>query len=342
MISETILRRLVYVKLLHTTSKDRSENGSEIDTMQSILTLDNSFENLFWVILDLKEQTKAEELRRKNYPTFQNLFNEIKQFVNYDLSIAKEMHEARNLIQHSGIMVAKSLVRKFLLFSDEILPKICANVLNVKWEDISLSMLIENKEIAGYYKQGEEHFVKKDYRNAALNFIRAFETAKSQRQLRQFGSLILPDRIESQVAVNKSKSEILEKVQTYVDKIYTDLEVLKLGLDYKQWREYRLPLGSLDPDDDLEAIFPQAPPSTIKSDKPIISDKPLDSDEWDDLVKDAKPIEQQSYQPVKKRGDDSIFSGMSDDDTKIWLSTITPFIIRSILYWQESKGIWDW
>lgn len=105
---EELVRRLVYVKLLHTFSKERFQKGSEIDKMQSLLTLDNSFENLFWIILDAKDQPKADELRRKNYPTFQNLLNEMKRFVKDDLSVIREIHQARNLIQHSGIMVSDS------------------------------------------------------------------------------------------------------------------------------------------------------------------------------------------------------------------------------------------
>jgi hypothetical protein len=302
MLNESIVRRLVYVKLLYSISKERFENSTEIDIMQSILTLDNCFENLFWVILDLKDPITADSFRRKNRPTFQNLFNEVQKYTGkLDLSFVKEMHEARNLIQHSGIMISQTHATRYLTQAEEILPKISRETLGIDWEDISLAMLIEDEQVAEYYREGERLYKQRDFKNAALKIIEAFETAKVKRQAGQSGSLVFFDAMLARNAANRSKSPTASSIINYIDKVYSEVEVLKMGLDYKEWREYRLPLGSLNPYEDILKKLRNATPK----------DKP------------------------------SLLT-MTNDEIRTWLTRVTPFIIRSILYWQQGRGLWEW
>lgn len=162
-------------------------------------------------------------------------------------------------------------------------------------------MLIEDAEVAEYYKEGDLLFQKKDFRNGALRKIEAFETAKARRQFNQSGSMILVDYINASNAVKKLNNEAVTAVLNYANKIFNEIEVLKLGLDYKEWREYRLPLGSLNP--------------------------------YDEVLEKIKNAQNDDNKPV--------FLTMTDEEISVWFVKIDSFIIRSILLWQERKSLWE-
>lgn len=293
--SDLIVKRLVYVKLLYSIAKERFGKGLEIDTAQAILSLDNCFENIIWIVLSEKDPTKYDELKRKEYPPFQVLLNYIKTLKkDFDTATVKELHEARNLVQHSGIMVSRSHAEGYFVKAE----------IGLKWQDISLAMLIRDDEVASFYKKAEEYFASKQYLQSAKMMIRAFEKAKENRQFNQFGSYILVQRLAAEDGISKNENDPKRRLLNYMNKLYAELEVLKLGLDYKGWREYRLMLGTLDPDDDLSELTVPVPTVTRK--------------EYDIMLFTSK-----------------------ENEIEQWLVKTMPFVLQSILQWQEKSGIFD-
>lgn len=291
MIDETIARRLAYVKSLYINSKNQFQKNSDIEISRSLVSLDASVEAFFWLILN----TKKPDMDTRKIRQFYDIVNEVKKFAgDFDINSIKELHKVRNRVQHDGILIAKSQADRYYLVTNKLFHEFSENIFGIPWNTISLSLLIQEPNIARLCQNGENFLQKEDFANAAKSFIMAFELAKINRQSNQFGSGILFSKLSAIMSGNES----IQNLYNYVDSVQDELEVLKLGLDYMKWREYRFPLGSLKPSE------------TLYSDETVSA-------------------------PFQTIDNMTLFS-FGDGEIKSWLINVLPFIYESILYWQDS------
>lgn len=238
---DSITRRLAYTKSLYLISKDQYHKNSEIEISRSILSLDNSIESFFWIILEIKKPI----LDMKN-TQFLPLLNEIKIISSeLDVNTLKQMHIVRNKIQHNGILSSKSMADRFFKSAENMFENLSKEHLDINWNDISLANLIQNKKMSKMCRTAEQLFNQSDNLNAVKYLIMTFEVCKSKRQLSQFGSNMMTKQVSAKVF-----SDELPKIKPlfeYIDKINEETEIFKLGIDYMRWREYRLLLGIFSP-----------------------------------------------------------------------------------------------
>jgi hypothetical protein len=271
MAQRTIVERLVYVKSLYNISQRVYAQNSSVSSSMAVVVLDNSIENLFWLIIDEEKPLVPGKLDND----FTKLVNEVENIckmkqLTLDTSSIIQMHKARNNVQHHGILLDKKQSMNFFSVSDKILIEICENIFDISWDSVTLSLLIEDQEIADLYKNAEISFAKCDFRNAANNMIMAFERAKNSRQINQFGSGIAFKQFASGWN-EKNMNDDLKQLLDYVDTIYSEVEVIKLGLDYKKWRDYRLALGNLNPDEDFDRpMFDSKSPKIRQTEIPLL------------------------------------------------------------------------
>jgi hypothetical protein len=88
------------------------------------------------------------------------------------------------------------------------------------------------------YSQAEQNYFKNDYLNAALGLSAAFELMKEQEIPCHAGSLIFPKRLGTALVFDSSNDNTIKILSEYALAIEGEVEILKLGVDYKGFRKY--------------------------------------------------------------------------------------------------------
>ncbi len=247
MIDESILRRLAYVKSLYYVAKNQFKQSSDLEISRSIVTLDNSVEAYLWTVLEITIPEKVNSLHGKN---FRDITNEISNHLpKFEKSSINELHGIRNNIQHSGLMIAESQASRYFDTVQNMFNSSSKIIFDIDWNFVSLSILIEDKDIAKFVQQSETSFAENDFTTSAKYLIMAFESAKFVRQISQFGSGIF--MADSNAHSSLTKHPVLKPLYEYIEKIDEELEILKMGLEYNHWKGYRHELDDLNPKNSL-------------------------------------------------------------------------------------------
>lgn len=232
------LRHLVYSKSLYIHAKEHSDSANVLDRAVATLNFDNAMEMFIYASLDhLGVRAPRED--------FNGLLNAFKTKVteaqmDFDLSLLHEveirnMHRARNNVQHHGIVPSIDDVERYKTLTEEVLSDISMKILGLKFEEILLGELIKDELVRTLYKKAEKALFSADYEEALVHAAAAFEQAKKKEQGRIYGSGLMLTLLS-------------EKVDEVATKIIEELEVLKLRLDYKKYQKYRgIFLGTLEP-----------------------------------------------------------------------------------------------
>lgn len=243
MIDESILRRLAYVKSLYHVAKNQFKQSSDLEISRSVVTLDNCVEAYLWTMLEIKIPEKVNSLNGKN---FRDITNEVSNHLfEFEKSSINELHVIRNNIQHSGLMIAESQANRYFDTVQKMFDSSSKIIFDVDWNFVSLSILIEDKNIAKFVQQAEKSFAENDFVTSAKYLIMAFESAKFMRQISQFGSGI--SIADSNAYSSLTKHPVLKPLYEYIEKIDEELEILKMGLEYNHWKGYRHELDDLNP-----------------------------------------------------------------------------------------------
>ena len=180
---EHILRRLAYSKIILLHGNAHSRKPTSIDNSVSILHFDNSIETFLYSILEFFGQTSKEYrfpdlvnqvvelLRNKDYNN-----EDIKEIIN-PIGI-KNMHKARNTIQHHGILINSKEIIRYRNLSNKVASNITKNIFKIEFSKISLSNLVENDKIREYLKESEKYLGVGDYKNSIISSAYAFEGQK--------------------------------------------------------------------------------------------------------------------------------------------------------------------
>lgn len=243
MIDESILRRLAYVKSLYYVAKNQFKQSSDLEISRSVVTLDNCTEAYLWTVLEVKIPEKINAFNGRN---FRDITNEISVHLpEFEKSSINELHGLRNNIQHNGLMIAESQASRYFETVQKMFDSSSKSIFDIDWNFISLSILIKDKDIAGFIQNAEKSFADNDFATSAKYLIMAFEPSKMMRQMSQFGSGI--SLLSGYAETSTANNSALKSLFNYVETIEEELEILKMGLEYNDWKGYRHELDDLNP-----------------------------------------------------------------------------------------------
>lgn len=258
-LSEIELRRLAHVKGLFRVGRANYERGIGIYLAQAALTFDNCVEMLLWALANHYEI----KLSRDN--TFPKMVGEIAAeldkvtpkhpFPRYKSDLLW-MHAIRTSIQHHGIVPSRENLKRCQDIAEEVLRETVEHSFPLKWNAISLALLLNDRVARELYLQAEEAFATNQFTKASAALVAAFECSKLRETDRRAGSHIGLKRFGveslSQALTQQQSKEHGEKslaaIADYALAIEKEVEVLKLGIDYKGYQKYR-DLTGIDPFD---------------------------------------------------------------------------------------------
>ena len=234
---EHILRRLLYSKALLLHGSKHAEENTSIDAVLAILHFDNSTEMLMNTILEYfgapyKRERYFHELIEAVITVVKKENNAINADKLLKVIELKNLHNARNTIQHNGIIPALDEVRRYRILTHNIVEGVMFELFDLPFRDVSLGSLIKDKEIRDLYIDADNAYQETKYKKTIIRCIVAFESAKKKEQVRIYGSGILMGKY-------MITGKIPENVEKYLDIIIEELEILKLRLDYKKYQKYR-------------------------------------------------------------------------------------------------------
>ena len=341
---KSIFLRLVHTKNLYNLAQKIFKQDTPVNTSTGLIILDNSLENYIWTIVFSHSTKEKNDKNKKNEKGYQDTTSfpfklekaceicAVHKIV-VDKNILLQMHISRNNIQHQGILTDRNQAMSYFSAVESFYKESSA-IFQIEWEKISLSSLIRNHKIRSLYHQAEIYLNKGMFKKAANRFIISFEIAKGQKQNNLFGSGITFKRLEAW----KDEShldQISRATLEYVDSIHAEVECLKLSMDYSEWREYRLPLGHLDPNEIFEFRY---------FDEKI---EEFTNEEWEKHLTSIEEFETyiKEYPLITSAEPEIDFEipllKFNDIELEIWLNKVTPFIINPILSWENSSGLFE-
>lgn len=224
------IRHLIYCKSLYLHALEHSHSESVPDRAIATLNLDNAIEMFLYALIDYLGAKVPKENFDSLLSVFKNKITEMQ--INFDVSLLHEveirnMHRARNNIQHHGIMPSIDDVERYKTVTHEVLSNLSKSILGLEFEEISLSDLIKDDLVKTLYKKAEEAYFSANYEDALVYVAGTFEQAKKLEQGRIFGSGLMLKWLQS------------GNVDDLTSKLMEEIEILKLRLDYKKYQKYR-------------------------------------------------------------------------------------------------------
>ena len=234
---EHVIRRLLYLKALLMHGNRHAEEDNAMDAVLGILHFDNAVEMLMNILLEYfgapyKYERNFNELTESTVKAVKKECDKIDVNKLLKLREISNLHHTRNAIQHKGIIPAVGEVRRYAILTQNLVEQVTSKLFGLRFSDISLGELIKDNDVRELFITADIAFGKADYKKATIHAVAAFELAKNNEQSLMYGSgLILRKLISS----GKMKKE----VESYLDVLTEELEILKLRLDYKKYQKYR-------------------------------------------------------------------------------------------------------
>ena len=155
-ISPHTIRHLVYCKALCAHAKEHTSSHSVLDHAIATLNFDNSIEMILYALLDHLGAQAPRDFSGL-LKVFKSKVTEVQK--DFDLSLLHEveirnMHKARNNVQHHGIVPSIDDVERYKTLAQEVLSNLSFNILGLKFEEISLGDLIKDEIVRSLYKKG--------------------------------------------------------------------------------------------------------------------------------------------------------------------------------------------
>lgn len=241
------ISRLVYTKWLLNLSRTLLRRRTTPEICVAVITLDASLEVMFNILIDfynVKHPTKGFQRKLGESFYFPQIIKKLSsvdklkpnpsKIINYNEIL--RFHDLRNQIQHRFFIPAYTLLPDYYELIRITLKDTYEKILGIKWDSISFGHLIENEEIRKLCISGENYYSANKLKEAAICLIIAFELAKSLQKLDIAGSGISVHRYFGHSKGTKDVEH--EDLRAYVEKIDEEIEIMKLGLNYKEFRRY--------------------------------------------------------------------------------------------------------
>jgi hypothetical protein len=255
-IDENILRRLAYIKGLFRIGSNHLSRATEPNLAVATLLFDNCIEMWLWLLADKhKIKITGERFLLQLLDDITNNQSEKEIKLLYEnRSAIKELHLARNSVQHNGIVPAFIAVQRYESTTEKVLSNSIQSSFGLPWGNISLALLINESQTRDLYSEAENRFEKGKYADAALLLVATFEHMKSLEIDRRYGSGIFMKRLAAQLSINNCQDVNTKYIAEYAKAIEREVEILKLGVDYKGYQRYEDFLG-IEPFDSLSDIL---------------------------------------------------------------------------------------
>lgn len=311
---DSTIRRLTYVKGLFRIGAEHFEAKTSVNIAQAVLTFDNSIE----MVLRLTADTLGIRFGERRDIYFHDLLVKVNEYLKSTTAIREddkesqpfslpeqsliELHRARNGIQHSGIIPDVSIAERYKTITETTLSILAKYVFSMEWAQISVGLLVKNNVLRELYSLAEAEYEKCNYTEAAFALLATFELGKLFEQSRIWGSGISWKR-ETIAKDTHSPKSIIE----YTKAIEDEVEILKLGLDYKSYMRYK-----------------EISPSIIGPFKHPFGSKHIGE------LQEASEV----LSIVKQELGDKLVYDQHDTKLQEWVMFALTFVVENLLHWE--------
>lgn len=156
------IRRLVLAKKLYLHGCKHSSKKDEINRMLAIHNFDNAIEMILKCIATKYDIVSSS---RQEYK-FKDLWSEIqKKGVNLPLKDQMfSLHDQRNIVQHHGDISSLEAIIKYKDYVEDFFREIIKKEFSVSYDELYLSVLIENEKLRKNVQKAEKTFEEKKYK----------------------------------------------------------------------------------------------------------------------------------------------------------------------------------
>ncbi|MCX6801970.1 MAG: hypothetical protein NT067_02545 [Candidatus Diapherotrites archaeon] len=249
---DTMLRLAVTKDLFNSAYKQELEQ-SESGRLIAVLLYDTSVENLLGCILSSFPRAKK---KKNDFESFDRLWertNETLKISSKEIgkkySLPKENdikknRQIRNSAQHEGQIPDVTLVQRVRVHTKEFLGDVIKNVFGLSLEEVSLALLIDDIKVRKKVQEAISLMKKGEFESSMGASAIAFELAKQEEKKRIHGHSIwstvsCPSLDDKYDEIERELSSLVSDIEGLFDEISTELEILKLQIDYKKYRHFK-------------------------------------------------------------------------------------------------------
>lgn len=247
---KVFLQRLLRAKIAFRYGVLQLESGLEIQNSLALVMFDNSIEIMAAAVLDFKSPDS--KTSKSKEPSMIKLVEDTVKVINGategivqndkaapNISAIVGLHNVRNQAQHHGLIPSKTETEYYREVTEEFLQLASKRVFNLDWNMISLGLLIKDDAVKKLYISAEDDYYGHNFLACIIKCGAAFQIARMNEELRSYGSMRALDEIGLK-SVRDELDDSIGKLADVVEKLAWEIDVLKLGLDYKKFQIFRL------------------------------------------------------------------------------------------------------
>ena len=305
-----ILRRLVFARNLALAATELRLKRNEVSDAEALVLLDASAA----VVLRVAIEHRGGHLTDRDVST--KLFEEARQrFPEYDTGLKnlEQLHAARNGVQHKLLIPAESQVELLEREARSAILELVEQGMGIPLAAVSMAEFLVDPLIREFYKRGEESYRQGRKEDAAIYLVACFEWGRFREQQRSWGTGIALGRA---FVGDDDESDSLKGVIAYVKTLHSEVEVLKLRLDYKEYRRYAdIGIGVLDLDYSVLPSHEETADAGFQHWKSRLGSRAR--------LEDVNPV----------------FGPIVNADVEGWINFAFRFVWRAAMTWQQTPRV---
>jgi len=321
-----MIRRMAYSKELYLLAQNLLTTGNDIANAEAIVITDAAIDSLLRTIIqhfELKNQIEPKNKLRpdEKFPTVISKLRIHIKDNSIDYNPIEYLHNIRNQIQHNNFLLADTQVHKSL--TDAIMGSIAItkSLLGISWMDVSLAYLFEDSLSQELYNRAEKSYSKGNIDDTIIYLIATFEYARIMEQCNIYGSFISLQKFVTEQKLKKIDNDNIDSILEYIKILHNEVEIVKLRLDYKEYRFYSdIALDLLTP-----SFEDPKGPNNYNPENPTQQNADLYYDYWKETLSEHL----QSWKSLNAEN-----RAMKDIRSE-WIPFAFRFIEKSILTWQR-------
>jgi hypothetical protein len=243
------LQRLLRAKIAFRYGILQLESELEIQNSLALIMFDNSIEIMAAAVLDFKRPNL--KTTKNTEPSMIELVKDAVKVINdvaegivlndkdaTNVSAIVGLHKLRNQAQHHGLIPSKTETEYYREATEGFLQLASKRVFNLDWNMISLGILIKDDTVRKLYTSAEDDYYEHNFLTCIIKCGAAFQIARLNEEFRLYGSM----RTLDDIGLKLVRSELDDSVGVLADvveKLAWEIDVLKLGLDYKKFLIFR-------------------------------------------------------------------------------------------------------
>lgn len=249
------LNRLVFIKKMYEKGVVESKNYSPLSSL-SILTFHTAIELFFYLATEHLDTSPSTSI------SFLDYFEEINKNLSSDKTLSgkasiKRLHKARGNLKHSGITISNQDVEELRFAVTNFLKENTPLIFNLKFSDISMIELVDDKEIRDKLNEVENRLIDDDFYNSLVELSILFKkiVEKPFRDIKDYArksennylgeslSLLGPNFYfvdENDFRGSKRLSDFFRQTKENIESLQGIIRVLSLGINYDNYSRFKL------------------------------------------------------------------------------------------------------